>query len=298
MHLEFENRLYRTQINRILRNPFFEKRKGDFFQADLYCEKNNTKIGKTYIWGNPKKGLINIEKQKKLSLEKIIKKIKEKEYKDFKEIEKDNVVLFYEKDLLLRKIWGETMYDEENKIDSKKCRVIWMFGKSGSGKTTLTIKEIKKEGWDTKKDVYVISPPSMSYNEKIYFNKECEGYRVLVINEVDRNFPKHNNLISFIDKSTSLNSKKGLIKNTFEIVFINSLLRPEKVFSYLGKADSEQILRRIFNKKNKSSVLEIIANEKQLNRLKKEIDKDKFISWYKPIIIKHKEPDYTLIKGA
>ena len=60
------------------------------------------------------------------------------------------------------------------------------------------------------------------------------------------------------------------MNNNFElIVIINSILRPEEIFSCLGEEACKQIFRRIWNNNNGSKVLEIKANEKQLK--KKEI---------------------------
>lgn len=106
----------------------------------------------------------------------------------------------------------------------------------------------------------------MFYNEKIHFQPSDEECSVLVISELDNKFPKHNNLISFIDRQTLLETRHFPIENNFELIIINSLYRPEEIFKQLGKRTAEQVLRRIFNSKNSSKVLEIKSNKEQLNK--------------------------------
>lgn len=196
------------------------------------------------------------------------------------------------------RVWNKRKRTNKGLLDIYQCKVIWIFGESGSGKTTYTDQIIRKENIK-EKEIAMISPLDMSYNERIKFKKEWEKKRVLLINEVDESFPKHNNLISFIDRKTPLLSFDDKeIKNNFELIMINSIYRPEEVFGYLGKRNAAQVLRRIFNPIFDCKVYEIKANKAQIKRLEKEIKvikNIKFQDWYKPKIIEIKKPDYSLI---
>jgi hypothetical protein len=88
-----------------------------------------------------------------------------------------------------------------------------------------------------------------------------------VINEVDQNFPKNNNLILFIDQKGFLEAEKTYITNNFELIIINPIYRPEEVFAYLGKRLSGQVLRRIFNPFFSCEVYEIKTNYQQLQEI-------------------------------
>ena len=104
----------------------------------------------------------------------------------------------------------------------------------------------------------------MTYNEKVYFSLEDELCKVLLINEVDINFPRKNNLISLIDKAALLPTKGSLIRNNFELIIVNSIYRPEFIFGFLTRGESVQIFRRIFNSHTDSAVYCLTPNNEQL----------------------------------
>ena len=138
-----------------------------------------------------------------------------------------------------------------------------MFGAAGKGKTSWSNNYCKELGYSDNEICY-ISPSSMTYNEKIYFSLEDELCKVLIINEVDRDFPRKNNLISLIDKAALLPTKGSLIRNNFNLIIVNSVYRPEFIFNYLTKEEAEQVLRRIFNSHTESMVYHLTPNNEQL----------------------------------
>lgn len=140
---------------------------------------------------------------------------------------------------------------------------------------------------------------NISYNDQIKFNIDDEKGRVLVINEVDKNFPKNNNLINFIDRRGFLEAKEGRIQNNFELIIINSLYRPEEVFSYLGKRVAGQVLRRIFSPYFKCKVYEIRANQQQLSSFlqsEQSMSNRQFQDWYQPLVEEIAEANEGLIR--
>jgi hypothetical protein len=147
--------------------------------------------------------------------------------------------------------------------------------------------------------IATISPQNMTYSDKVYFHIDYEDCKALIINEVDKNFPKHNNLISFIDRNVLLPTKGSYIRNNFELIIVNSIYPPEEVFSYLGKKISSQILRRIFDKLMDCKVFNIFPNEIQISEIKSKnlsLSNLDFQKWYKPLIFVIDKPNYSLIK--
>ncbi len=146
-----------------------------------------------------------------------------------------------------------------------------------------------------------IFPNSITYNDQIKFEIDDEKGRVLIINEVDKDFPKHNNLITFIDQRGLLTGKESRIRNNFELIIINSLYRPEKVFSYLGRRVASQVLRRIFSPFFDCKMYQIKANQRQLKSFLhrgEKMSNREFQNWYQPLITKIKEADENLIKDV
>jgi len=124
-----------------------------------------------------------------------------------------------------------------------------------------------------------------------------ENRKVLVINEVDRTFPKQNNLIAWIDKGDLLPVKNSEIRNNYELIIINSIYSPEEVVGFLGKAVAEQTLRRIFNSESDSQVYKITANYEQLKKAKElKLTRLEFSKWYQPTVELIKDADYSLMK--
>lgn len=305
MYIEFRTRQYLSKLKKDFCNSFLEERKGTQEEAMDYSWKIETRIGEPFEWGIPKRSQ---RKKKQIILEKqqneknkndtllvdLLFKIRNKDYQCIDEIKKEQPVLFSRYYSIVREIWNEL--HPINPFCNSQCQVIWCFGKSGSGKTVWTNKYLRKQKWK-ENEVAIINPLNMTYSDRIMFELAHEKSKVLVINEVDEEFPKHNNLITFIDKNGWLNTRFGTIKNNFELIIINSLYPPERVFKCLLKEDATQILRRIYNKTFGCLVLECKANEQQLAKIKKAMDDFRFQDWYEPIVIKHQEPDYSLFEG-
>lgn len=301
-YVETKKQKYLSQLREFFKG-FVEPRIKTKQQAINYCKKTSTRIEETYFeWGIKRRARDTTEekvkvigdREKKWTLMHVLNKIRTKEIETLEEIEEKNPVLFLTREQIIRKEFFK--HHPKNKTENDLCRIIWMFGETGSGKTAYTKKILKKEGWSNEL-VAGVYPSSMPYKEKICFEYWHERCKVLVMEEVDKEFPKYNNLINLIDRKVTLITDENYrMNNNFELIIINSILRPEEIFSCLGEEACKQIFRRIWNNNNGSKVLEIKANEKQLKRKKKKLDYGEFINWYKPIVIEIKKPDYSLIK--
>lgn len=224
----------------------------------------------------------------------IIEEVKKGTYKSLKDVEKDYPYVSYKQATLIQDILNRNV--EFNPLEIDPAKVIWLYGKGGSGKTTWTNKHLRELGYKGS-DIAIISPPSLVYNDMVFFTLEDQNCKVLVVNEVDRSFPKYNNLIAWIDRITFLPVKGSQIRNNFDLIIVNSIYKPEEVFSYLGKDSAVQILRRIFNSESKSRVYQITANDQQLKEARQlNLDKVEFQNWYQPIVKLIPEPDYSLMK--
>ena len=86
--------------------------------------------------------------------------------------------------------------------------------------------------------------------DKVWFNLADEDKKILWIEEVREDFPNNNKLIKIIDRKEWLPVKGSQIRNTFEILIINSLAAPENVYSHLKEGNQIEDLRRIYLGKN------------------------------------------------
>lgn len=302
MYLEFKKRQYLFGLRKKFKYvaTYIEKNYSEKVNTINYVKKEKTRIGDKYHeWGEPKNNTGN-SKKKQNELEKIEEEIIQEKYKNLSQL-KDDLNLRNWEEKRLEKSWKKTMLEKSKKSTKcvRQCRVVWVFGKSGSGKSVWTKSFLYSKERVNENDVCVITPNNtIGYKKQMLFKEWDEGSKVLVINEVDKNFPEYNDLISFIDKENLLKIDSGrYMINSFELVVINSLWRPEEVFECSGKEKIEQILRRIYDIQNGSKVFEIAKNKEQLEKLKKRMDPEKFVKWYKPILTVHSEPDYSLIEG-
>lgn len=298
-YLKFNKVVYLTKLQKDLKSYdqySIQPKKGNEAQAIMYCKKN---LNDEDIDNQPIEWDEENDKERKIKLKKIVKDISDQKHQSLNEIKEKNKEINVWHEQRLNIAWEQNITEKIKKTRNLGlfCRVIWLFGESGCGKTTWTANYLYNVLKFKKEDVSIITSENSEYNERIFFYEWDENCKVLVINEVDEKFPKHNSLLKLIDKGPLKTINKRWIQNNFELIVVNSLWRPEKVFGYLGKKKSSQILRRIYDVKNKSYVLKVIANDVQLNKIKKTKTVDKFIKWYKPIVEKIKEPDYTLIKG-
>lgn len=268
-------------------------------EAINYVKKEESKIdSKLWEFGNLK-GKLTTFNIKDGEIPKLVReqevllnrRIKENYYEKFEDIEKDFEHIYIKQTDWLKNLWNK--YHPINILDLKPAKVIWIFGGSGSGKSTFT-KKYLREHYDNG-DIATISPQNMTYSDKVYFDLNYEDCKVLIINEVDKKFPKYNNLISFIDRNTLLVTKGSHIRNNFDLIVINSIYRPEQVFAYLGRKEATQVIRRIFNKHIDCRVYQIFANQKQLAENKVFETDIEFQDWYKPICKEILEPNYSLI---
>lgn len=304
MYFEFTNNM---SVKRI-QNDFFNGINveispfdGNKEEAIEKCSNQKNLFAKGYFHlGEPKRSYSltnrdnkNIPLTHKEQIMHVIDEVKKGTYKSLKDIEEDYPYISYKEQILLQNI-----LIRNNPFNSEvdPAKVIWVYGNAGCGKTTWTNKYLR----DNNCDGFIttrISPSSLNSYGNVWFNLDDENRKVLVINEVDRTFPKYNNLIAWIDRGELLPVKNSQIRNNYELIIVNSIYSPEEVFSSLGKRTAGQILRRIFNSETKSRVYKITANEEQLKEAENlELSRIEFSKWYQPKMELIKEADYSLMK--
>lgn len=269
-------------------------RKGTQFEAISYCTDKTKKLvlPETFSLGTPRRVYLttnpcnfDIPETFKEKIIHITEEVRNGVYSSLKDIEKDYPVERWIHESLFQRILSSCKKREEK---PSYARVVWIFGESGTGKSIWTQSYLRSLGYQYS-EVLEMSYPSMSNSdEHIFFNLDDQFKRVLIVNEADKNFPKKNNLIAWIDRVERLDVKNNQkIDNPFELIVINSIYRPEEVFSYLRKNDAKQVLRRIFNSHSKSSVYHLIPNSEQLklsNSPDFKMTDREFEEWYKPIV--------------
>lgn len=309
-YTEFKNKVDANAFNREFKFNDIQDRRGSQQQSIDYVKKERSKIDdKIYEFGIPKnfKARAKVDTYNKSDLEipgdlkgqevKINQRLKDNYYAEFEDIEKDFMHIFIKQKNWLKNLWNE--YHPIKKLDIQPAKVIWLWGEKGSGKSTWTKRYLRSFLQYKDEDVAIISPQNLTNYDKVYFDLAYEKCKVLVLNEVDKSFPKYNNLISFIDRNTLLVTKGSHVRNNFDLIIINSIYRPEFVFSYLGRDVASQVIRRIYNKAFDCCVYHIFPNKKQ--QLLVENGNISFPSdahfqdWYQPIIKKIEEPNYSLI---
>lgn len=314
MYFEFTNNM---SVKRI-REDFFNGINVDIEprteSQEEVIKKCSDLTDKPSVYGESRRGYKNDSRVNRSEIDKItnlkykdqisyiIEQAEKGNYKTLQDIQKDFPILRFTHDTLLQKILNSVKSSFIENINKSKvpapCKVIWVFGEAGDGKTVWTHKHLKQLGYSYE-EVCEISPPSMVYDKLIWFNAEDQFKKVLIINEADKEFPKHNNLIAYIDRKIELPVKgEKSFRNNFELIIINSIYRPEEVFKYLGKKNAKQILRRIFKFHKKSSVYHIIPNLEQLAQTEREDFKEmndlEFENWYQPSVKKIDEVDWSI----
>lgn len=264
-------------LSKMLRDAYLEKAKGTDEENLIYCQKEVSKAGSFFFWKEEQKERKKLSK--KVDLELFIAAIKEKKYSWFDDLRDLSEEFFWNNRNLLKSIWNE--YNPIPQIEISPCKTIWLFGKSGAGKSVWTKQYLKKHNYEDK-DITNISPEQMTGMGIIYFDISHENKKVLVINEVDKEFPKYNYLISYIDRNVLLKTKGAGIRNNFELIVINSIFKPEEVFTHLEKNITEQILRRLYDQNVGCKVYEIRANLRSLQKCNKLSGLD-FLNEYRPI---------------
>jgi hypothetical protein len=318
MYFEFLNYMSIKKIQ----NDFFQNRKvyvepraGTQEEAMNYCSNLGSEfkervLNEYFEYGSPKRTYSIVNRENKdipftqnEQFAHILEEIKNGKYKSLLDVEKDYPILRFTKDDLIQKMLNIKSLKKER---PSPARVIYLFSKdrsfsedgAGTGKSVWTNKCRRELGYKYS-EVYEISPPSMVYGEHFFFDPKAQFMKVLIINEADKEFPKRNNLIAWIDRIEKLDVKNGQkIDNNFELIFINSIYRPEEVFSFLGKRNAKQVLRRIFNSHTDSCVYNLTPNLEQLEQSKKDgfkMSAREFEDWYKPSVERIFEPDWDLV---
>lgn len=124
----------------------------------------------------------NIPLNHKEQIVHIIGEVKKGTYKSLKDIEKDYPYTSYKERILLQDILNRNLPFDS--LNVQPARVIWLFGRHGSRKTTWTDKFLREQGYRGFVTT-VISPPSLVYNDMVYFKLDDQNRGVLVLNEVD-----------------------------------------------------------------------------------------------------------------
>jgi hypothetical protein len=195
-------------------------------------------------------------------------------YQSFQDIKKDLHLLFVNNRKLCKNLWDE--YHPIQTLDVKPLKVIWLYGSSGSGKSYWTNNYIKSLNY-LDRDVCCKSYEGI---DKVWFNLTDEGKKVLWIEEVREDFPNNNKLIKIIDRKDWLPVKGSQIRNTFEVLIINSLSSPENVYSHLKEGNQIEVLRRIYSgKKNHVYHVKKVFNQPDYNKI---LD----VTSHKPFVLK------------
>lgn len=286
---EFFTRIRFTTFKNKWNFSDIQSRKGNQLQAIDYILSSETNIDKN-IWEFGEKernyhitnpGNKEIPSNFKKQWIHILENIENHTYKSIFDVKKDYPYVFiHHKHKLQQLINDFTVIDYYN---LRPLRVVWMYGKSGSGKSTYTLAFLKKLRYKTSE---ITEKKASSETEpKIWFDFEDENKKVLVIEEVRRNFPKYNDLIKIIDKKGLLPVKNSHIRNNFELLIINSLEKPEIIYKSLEPIHRKEILRRIYESLPNNLILLVKKNKKQLKTFRKGVKTSVFWKKYHPTLI-------------
>lgn len=267
-YLEFKDKLDAIAFNKKHQFTDIQNRKGSQQQAIDYVKKTETKIdNELYTFGIPKKQLYkyNLKDEdipKDMDLQRILlhQRIKDNHYKTFQDICEDFELLFLKNEKWCKNLWDK--YHPIKVIDAEPIKTIWLYGHSGIGKTYWTNNYLKDNGYEDKD----ICRKSYEGIDKVWFDLTDEDKKVLWLEEVREDFPNHNKLIKIIDRKDFLPVKGSQIKNTFEVLIINSLHSPQKVYRELKIGNQIEVLRRLYLGKE-CKVYELIPNLENHNEL-------------------------------
>lgn len=249
-YLEFNKRVDAVAFNKQFNFTDIQNRKGTQLQAINYVKKKESKLSdKLYEFGKPKGNIrrYNIEDSEipdNIDDQRILlnHRLKENYYKTFQDIENDFELLFIKHDKWCKNLWEK--YHPIEVLDVIPLKVIWLYGSSGVGKSYWTNYYLKQQGYVSNEIAF--KKASSETNPKLWFHISDEGKKVLWIEEVRLNFPHYNDMIQFIDRKDYLPVKGSMIKNTFELIIVNSLLSPAEVYNNLRITNQKEVLRRIY----------------------------------------------------
>ena len=269
-YLEFNKLVDITAFKKAFQMSDTQNRKGTQQQAVNYVKREETRIyDKFFELGKPKGNIkrYNTEDREipdNLDDQRILldQRLENDEYEKFEDIKKDFTLLFLKYTKWCKNLWER--YNPLKILDVKPLKTIWIYGPSGIGKSFLTNKLLKK--WGYKNNDIAFKKASSETNPKLWFNLDDENKKVLWIEEVRLNFPHYNDMIQFIDKRDYLPVKGSMIKNTYDLLIVNSLLSPEEVYCNIPNNNRIEILRRLY-KGNNSLVWELIKDIKSFNKL-------------------------------
>src|SRR6266542_1214246 len=152
------------------------------------------------------------------------------------------------------------------------------------GKTTLTQSILYKKGFLGEEILTIKPETSLNYN-RILFPPSKTIIRALIIEECQPDFPKANNFASFTDRGTFLFSQEGKVKNNLEIILVNSVHLPEKIFNKDNCPENySQILRRIYNTKLNCRVFSLQENNDHFSNIKTSLQSLEMRKTYAPQI--------------
>jgi len=218
-------------------------------------------------------------------IKKVFFKIRNKSYQTLEEAKNQlSHYLFIWQKRLEQEWKRRTTEEEEKNRFYHQVPVIWIKGKTGSGKTTLTQSILYKKGFLGEEILTIKPETSLNYN-RILFPPSKTIIRALIIEECQPDFPKANNFASFTDRGTFLFSQEGKVKNNLEIILVNSVHLPEKIFNKDNCPENySQILRRIYNTKLNCRVFSLQENNDLFSNIKTSLPSLEMIKTYAPQI--------------
>lgn len=262
-YLEFgDNKSFKVANRELFGNQaWLSRRLGTQAEAIAYCTDKTKRLVRqdSFRWGTPKVAYDAWNKQQKdipLNREEqwiyIERKIIAGEYSSLDEIHHDFPYLVIHHPAKLH-----ALLNLHNPIEFSRlvpAKTIWIYGPSRSGKSCLNSQLLFQQlGYQDHDVTYLKS----DLETKLYFDYSDDQKKVLVCEEVRKEWPKYNSLINWIDRKSLLPVKGGLIRNNFELIIINSLLKPEAIYADLPLENRIEPLGRIYS----GQVLQVLRNQ-------------------------------------
>lgn len=229
----------KTLASRENNENYIDKDKGTLFFFDREEAINQTNIEKKETTNN--RDLEYVPKSYKKQWIDLEEKIVSKKYQSLADVHTDYPYLVIHHDKKIQSLILK--YNKVNHFKLQPAEVIWIYGTSGVGKSCYTEQLLKKKGYKGTE----ISCLKGDLADALWFELSDENKKVLVLEEVRVEWPKHNSLINWIDKKTYLPIKGSQIRNNFELIVINSLLNPYDCYKCLPRENIIEPLRRIYS---------------------------------------------------
>jgi hypothetical protein len=146
------------------------------------------------------------------------------------------------------------LFDRYSVIDSniQPLKIFYLYGESNVGKTAYGEKLIRDLNLGyTDSDMKYITISDYS-SGALRFLLRDEGKKVLFMLEVNGRFPReYGEFTNIIERKGRLRTLGGSIRNTFEVLVIQSTIDPYTLCHKYGKDEGFQLLRRFLDRTNK-----------------------------------------------